>query len=450
MNKNLEKYLEGRNKIIIICFGVTALLIIIWIAVILIKDAIVAQKKKEVAAKIQPWMTALTPVSLDSLTDGYAIKVGDSFYSLPIIDQKNNKNLYYYNNPNKDYDTVYVKDDKQVPILDISTSNTNFVYKGSVLPNNYQLKSMRINVNYSAGIVLDSNNTIIALIGEDYDSKKYLGYRCEVLTNDSLKILDGEVYITDATKPMKVAFIKGTLYNEIVIKSKFLKGDLFEPVSNGKKFINLEITSNSYAKVLLTEEKYLPAGYYLFQKDSKSRYVVKLYNSDDSLNNIALSDQTLQENLLKKQKELSIVAKNKKLDFKFLIKAGIDVSSVTYTDQANKVGDYQIAGLGDKIRFDKDYEFTYVATQYYGGKRYYLGTITLSNKKEKNSAVIDVAIEYADYVSCYDYLEYRLNTYVEDKNEKEIIYNEYSDLSNFKGFTAVVTENGQKQQKVIE
>ena len=119
MNKNLEKYLEGRNKIIIICFGVTALLIIIWIAVILIKDAIVAQKKKEVAAKIQPWMTALTPVSLDSLNDGYAIKVGDSFYSLPIIDQKNNKNLYYYNNPNKDYDTVYVKDDKQVPILDI-------------------------------------------------------------------------------------------------------------------------------------------------------------------------------------------------------------------------------------------------------------------------------------------------------------------------------------------
>ena len=309
---------------------------------------------------------------------------------------------------------------------------------------------MRINVNYSAGIVLDSNNTIIALIGEDYDSKKYLGYRCEVLTNDSLKILDGEVYITDATKPMKVAFIKGTLYNEIVIKSKFLKGDLFEPISNGKKFINLEITSNSYAKVLLTEEKYLPAGYYLFQKNSKSRYVVKLYNSDDSLNNIALSDQTLQENLLKKQKELSIVAKNKKLNFKFLIKAGIDVSSVTYTDQANKVGDYQIAGLGDKIRFDKDYEFTYVATQYYGGKRYYLGTITLSNKKEKNSAVIDVAIEYADYVSCYDYLDYRLNTYVEDKNEKEIIYNEYSDLSNFKGFTAVVTENGQKQQKVIE
>ncbi len=436
----IDEILEDRNKVILLILGIVAVFAIIWIITVIVINFNFRNKK----AKAPAWVSAATSVTQAGITDGYYVRENGAFYPIPKIDDKE---IFYFSGQNMN--SVYIINDNKIPILDISTSSSNYIYKGEVLPDNYNLKNLSIYSNYSTGIILNDENVITDFIGTAYD-KNYVGYKCEILTPDSLKISDNEVYITDTTKQMKVAFIKGTLYKEFVVSSGFIKGDIYEPYCNGKQFTNLEITKNSYANVLLTEEKYLSTGYYIFEKSDRERYIVKLYNSDESIIAISNNDKILQLNLLKKQKELKKLQSEKKINLKFMIKSGISFYPVTYTQNNKKITNYKIAGLGNKLKLDNDYVFEYKSTQVYGNTRYYLGTVTLKSK-EKN-AVIDVAISYEDYIACYDYLDYRVNTYVEDKDKdkNDESLNSISDLGKFKGCTYKVREDGKEVKKVVE
>ena len=422
----VEDLLDDKRKLVIVIASVIAGIIIIWLLSIIIKNVIIAsQKAKEPV--LEPWETVAASVPENEIGNGYFVRKNGKFFPAPLID---NKEKLFMNKS-----SVYITDEKLIPILDISTSDTNFIYKSETLPYNYSLKYLYINKNYSTGIILDSNNVITSFIGTNFD-KKYVGWTCNILTPDTLKVENNEVYVIDEKSPMKVAFVKGTLYEEFNISSGFIKGDIYNPLCNGKQFVNLEITKSSYANVILTTEKYLPTGYYLFTNDNNN-YLVRLYNSDETITDVVNNDVKRQYDEIIKSNQISQIQTNKKLSLEFLIEKQTWFYPVVYTEDSKTYNDYKIESIGDRIKLDKDYIFELKSTQYYDNERYYLGTVTLTSKER--SVSINVALKYDDYITCLDYLDYRINTYVEpDKNDKnKVEYNSIDDLENFKGFNYV-------------
>lgn len=472
MNEIIDKIIENKKIVI----GVFIAIFVVLILVIIFSSF---SDKKKVEQKT--WITTATPISKDKLLDGYSLENNGIIYDLPKYDAKD----YYIDETcigEKMYgNNIFIFNDQIIPILDLSNDSTKLIYKGESLPDSFKLMKVEFSDNVVAGLILDDNHIVKEILSDEF-SEDIIGFKCAILTPDTAEFKENRIEIKNTDTTTKLSFTKGTLYKEIEVKNVAGFGNIVHTLLEDEYFKDIEVTKESYGYVKIgNKEKSLDTGYYiLYNTDDfrdeegkglpKNRLLIKIKNSDSSSDSVNTQDARNQLEIIKKQISFIEIKKKLNLDGKIsgkLLK-GTNIyypifeknefkdkdGNKTDSNETKYRSSTKFANIDKISTTSVDYYFDIVGTATFNDKRYYYGTLVLTENNEAERKTSDINIEIA--IDSDSYLKYLENSYEyikllksENNDIKQI--NSVQHIKDFTGFKSITYDKNRNAiEKILE
>lgn len=357
---------------------------------------------------------SLTSISKNDLKDGYSIKIGDNFYSFPTNDIIKSFNSYGEEEKKPHWGSrIYIYDDSKIPTFNFNNNDIQFIYQGENDPKTIIYKMAE--PQKVVGITLDKEKKVTEILSSEIP-KEVIGYNCEILDNNNIKIDIGDIVVNNDTNEIKLAFSKGTYRKEITVKKFLLTNLLVNAYVEDTEdyFTKLELTNENYANIIKDREKQLTDGYYCIVCNNESPYYFKI---EQGMNDTkAIADERLQLEIKTFEEAVRLIATpsniNSYNNYCNKIFANTTIYKPIYSDYKEPLEEYsvypkigKIIGINGATTLSKDYygmPYSMSSSIVLDNQRYIKGKIEF---KDTYVSRIEYSIEYLMKIEDYkDYL----------------------------------------------